>query len=102
MIAPRIIGQTAAIVNERAVIFQIKTVTRGDIHLTDGTNTVRVLGEGLLTHSKDDVAFVVYLNNFYFIDDSGSKKIEDMALKDAIVESIKLYFTNRGMKVDFE
>jgi hypothetical protein len=82
--------------------FKVTSVSRGDIHLTDGTCIIRVLGEGLIPPTKNSASFVVYLNSFYMVEDGEAKKIVDEELKNRAIDSIKSYFQERDMIVDFE
>lgn len=82
--------------------FKVTSVSRGDIHLTDGTCEVRVLGEGLIPPTKDSPSLVVYLNSFYIVENGESRKVVDGALQDRIIDSIRAHFGERGMIVDFE
>lgn len=82
--------------------FKVISVSRGDIHLTDGTSNIRVLGEGLIPPTKDSASFVVYLDSFYIAEDGGSKKIIDDELRNRIIDSIRSHFGGKGLLVDFE
>ncbi|WP_186134151.1 Imm74 family immunity protein [Burkholderia gladioli] len=82
--------------------FVVTDVSRGDIHLSDGSRKTRVQGEGLLVSKPADPAFVVYLNTINELESEGKKESLSDADRQQIIEAIKAYFSGRGMVVDFE
>ncbi|WP_089158951.1 Imm74 family immunity protein [Caballeronia sordidicola] len=82
--------------------FEVVDVSRGDIHLEDGADKVRVLGEGLIPADNNAASFVVYLNSFLMLGAGGWEKITHDDKKAEIVASIKSYFKKKSMVVDFE
>ena len=82
--------------------FVVTDVSRGDIHLSDGSRKARVQGEGLLVSKPADPAFVVYLNTISELESEGKKEALSDADRQQIIEAIKAYFSGRGMVVDFE
>ncbi|WP_322053120.1 Imm74 family immunity protein [Paraburkholderia bannensis] len=77
-------------------------VSRGDIHLTDGPQKARVLGEGLPSSKPEDPTFVVYLNSINEIESNGQTAAVSEAVRQEIIDAIKRYFSGRRMNVDFE
>jgi hypothetical protein len=82
--------------------FVVTQVSRGDVRLTDGARTVRVLGEGLLPPTPHDPSFVVYLNSFEAKDAGGAVVQMDDETRKEVVEAIKVHFIKQGSVVDFE
>ncbi|WP_179400784.1 Imm74 family immunity protein [Burkholderia guangdongensis] len=82
--------------------FKVTSISLGDIYLTDGSCNIRVLGEGLISPTKDSASFVVYLNSFIIVDGGENKRVASDELRDRIVDSIREYFAGKGMVVDFE
>jgi hypothetical protein len=82
--------------------FVVTQVSRGDVRLTDGTRTIRVLGEGLLPPTPHDPSFVVYLNSFEVKDAGGAVVPMDDGTRQEALEAIKDHFAKRGSVVDFE
>ncbi|MBU9319521.1 Imm74 family immunity protein [Burkholderia gladioli] len=82
--------------------FVVTDVSRGDIHLSDGSRKARVQGEGLLVSKPADPAFVVYLNTINELESERKKESLSDADRQQIIEAIKAYFSGRGMVVDFE
>ncbi|MGZ7173579.1 Imm74 family immunity protein [Burkholderia gladioli] len=81
--------------------FVVTDVSRGDIHLSDGSRKARVQGEGLLVSKPADPAFVVYLNTINELESEGKREPVSEAERQRIIEAIKMYFSVRGMVVDF-
>jgi hypothetical protein len=82
--------------------FVVTNVSRGDIHLNEGSRKARVQGEGLLVSKPGDPAFVVYLNTINELESEGKKEPVSETDHQRIIEAIKRYFSGRGMVVDFE
>ncbi|WP_186029994.1 Imm74 family immunity protein [Burkholderia gladioli] len=82
--------------------FVVTGVSRGDIHLSDGSRKARVQGEGLPVSKPADPAFVVYLNTINELESEGKREPVSEAERQRIIEAIKTYFSVRGMVVDFE
>ncbi|HDR9251706.1 Imm74 family immunity protein [Burkholderia vietnamiensis] len=82
--------------------FVVTDVSRGDIHLSDGSRKARVQGDGLLVSKPADPAFVVYLNTINELESEGKKEPVSDADRQQIIEAIKAYFSGHGMVVDFE
>lgn len=82
--------------------FVVTKVSRGDLYLTDGTSTVRVLGEGLLPPTPSDPSFVVYLNSFEAKDAGGAAVPMDDRIRKDVTDAIKDHFAKQGSVVDFE
>ena len=84
------------------MIFDVVSVSRGDIHLDDGCRRLRVLGEGLLKTKPDDQAFVVYLNSIVGFEPPNDGEHIDDDTRAKIIDAIKRHFERHGSMVDFE
>ncbi|NIF68800.1 hypothetical protein F3J16_01115 [Burkholderia sp. Ap-962] len=82
--------------------FTVTRVSRGEILLNDDAWNVRVSGEGLLPSKPGEPSFVVYLDSMNDIDMQGKSAPASDAVRHEIIESIRLYFSTRGMQVVFE
>lgn len=82
--------------------YQVLTVSRGEIVLSDGERTIRVPGEALLPVKQDGPAFVVYVDSMQYLKAIRDGEKIDVATRQAVIAALTAHFSARGSTVDFE